>query len=141
MERVVVWLSDGTCPACVDAARGLPDAEVTLVHVLDEDVESTMHGAFRGLLGRTGPDPGDRVAAVAASAEEQLLVAAAERLGRPCETAVRRGHVPHEVLAACAEADLLVCARDGDRPGPHSLGKHTRFVVDHVTCAVLLVWP
>jgi nucleotide-binding universal stress UspA family protein len=39
--------------------------------------------------------------------------------------------------------DLLVAARDGDRSrlGPHSLGHATRFVVDHASCAVLLVWP
>jgi len=34
-------------------------------------------------------------------------------------------------------------ARDGDRTrlGPKSLGKTTRFVVDHAACPVLLVWP
>jgi len=32
---------------------------------------------------------------------------------------------------------------DGDRSrlGPKSLGKTTRFVVDHAPCPVLLVWP
>ncbi|GAA4727188.1 universal stress protein [Phytohabitans rumicis] len=34
-------------------------------------------------------------------------------------------------------------ARDGDRSrlGPRSLGPHTRFVIDHAPCGVLLVWP
>jgi hypothetical protein len=34
-------------------------------------------------------------------------------------------------------------ARDGDRSrlGPKSLGRATRFVVDHAACPVLLVWP
>ena len=37
--------------------------------------------------------------------------------------------------------DLLVLARDGrEQLGPPSLGKRTRFVVDHAACAVLLVW-
>jgi hypothetical protein len=47
------------------------------------------------------------------------------------------------VVAASADADLLVVARDGDRTrlGPKSLGKITRFVVDHAACPVLLVWP
>jgi nucleotide-binding universal stress UspA family protein len=47
------------------------------------------------------------------------------------------------VLAACADAGLLVLARDGDhtRLGPRSLGHATRFVVDHAPCPVLLVWP
>jgi hypothetical protein len=36
-----------------------------------------------------------------------------------------------------------VVARDGDRSrlGPRSLAPATRFVFDHVPCAVLLVWP
>jgi arsenical pump membrane protein len=29
----------------------------------------------------------------------------------------------------------------GGRTGPKSLGKATRFVVDHAACPVLLVWP
>jgi nucleotide-binding universal stress UspA family protein len=47
------------------------------------------------------------------------------------------------VVAASAQADLLIVARDGDRArlGPKSLGKATRFVVDHAACPVLLVWP
>jgi len=46
-------------------------------------------------------------------------------------------------VAASASADLLVLARDGDqaRLGPKSLGKATRFVVDHAACPVLLIWP
>jgi nucleotide-binding universal stress UspA family protein len=38
---------------------------------------------------------------------------------------------------------VAVLARDGDRArlGPKSLGKTTRFVVDHAACPVLLVWP
>jgi len=34
-------------------------------------------------------------------------------------------------------------ARAGDRSrlGPKSLGRATRFVVDHAACPVLLVWP
>ncbi|KIF67828.1 universal stress protein UspA, partial [Streptomyces sp. AcH 505] len=72
-----------------------------------------------------------------------LLEAAAHRLGRPCELLDHHGDVEREVVAAAADADLLICARDGDphRPGPHSLGRASRFVVDHATCPVLLVWP
>ena len=44
------------------------------------------------------------------------------------------------MIAACEGADLLVLARDGEpHPGPKSLSPPTRFVVDHATCAVLLV--
>ena len=46
-------------------------------------------------------------------------------------------------MAAAEGADLLVCARDGDRThlGPRSLGPASRFIVDHAPCPVLLVWP
>ena len=56
---------------------------------------------------------------------------------------MRHGRVEREVVTACAGADLLVLARDGDdeRLGPKSLGRHARFVVDHAPCRVLLVWP
>ena len=72
-----------------------------------------------------------------------LLDDAARALGRPAETVALRGHVEHIVVEAALDADLLVLARDGDRarPGPHSLGHAARFVVDHVACRVLLVWP
>ena len=47
------------------------------------------------------------------------------------------------MVAAAADADVLVLARDGDRTrlGPRSLAPATRFVVDHAPCAVVLVWP
>jgi hypothetical protein len=80
---------------------------------------------------------------LAAQAAAALLEAAAARLGRPATRTVRVGRVEREVVAGCEGATLLVCARDGDRTrlGPHSLGHHTRFVVDHAPCAVLLIWP
>jgi hypothetical protein len=55
---------------------------------------------------------------------------------------LRRGRVEQEVEHACAGADALVCARDGDRsrPGPGSLSPHLHHVIDDALCAVLLVW-
>jgi nucleotide-binding universal stress UspA family protein len=55
----------------------------------------------------------------------------------------RRGRAEREVVRAAEGADLLICARDGerDRLGPRSLGPATRFVVDHAPCPVPLVWP
>lgn len=144
--RVVVWITEGTWQSCVDAAARLApaDADVVLLHVLDAELGEVVHGTYGGLLGRAaGHDPSALLATMADTAERELLAAAQERLGRPCETQVRAGHVQHEVVAACADADLLVCARDGEHahPGPHSIGHHTRFVVDHAAGAVLLVWP
>ncbi|MHC3467947.1 universal stress protein [Streptomyces sp. 7R007] len=144
---VVVWIVEGTWPACVDAARdhAPADADIVLLHVTPADVPGVAHGAFAGLLGRGHPerDPGTRVERLAAVSAEQLLRAAADRLGRPCTRTERTGRVEREVVAAAEEADLLVLARDGDRThlGPRSLGPTSRFVVDHAPCPVLLVWP
>ncbi|MBO1418799.1 universal stress protein, partial [Streptomyces sp. FH025] len=60
---VVVWITEGTWPACVDAARSHApqDAEIVLLHVSGHDVPGVAHGAFAGLLGRghRERDPGD----------------------------------------------------------------------------------
>lgn len=143
---VVVWLTEGTWAACVDAARTFaPTADITLLHVTGDEVAGAAHGAYRGLLGRGHPerDPGVRVEELAAHAAAGLLDAAAARLGRPLTRIERRGRIEHEVVQAAQDAELLVLARDGDRSrlGPHSLGPQTRFVVDHAPCPVLLVWP
>lgn len=144
--RIVVWIAEGTWPACVDSTRGLApdDAEIVLLHVTG-DVLGAAHGAFAGLLGRGRPDrdPGTSVGQLAAASAEQLLDSAARRLGRPCARSTRAGRVEREVVEAAEGADLLVLARDGDRSrlGPRSLGHATRFVVDHAPCPLLLVWP
>ncbi|QFZ72758.1 universal stress protein [Streptomyces fagopyri] len=145
--RVIVWLVEGTWPACVDAVREhAPRAtEVVLLHVSEPGVAGLAHGAFAGLLGRghRERDPEVLLEGLGASSAVQLLDAAAERLGRPCERLERAGRAERQVVAAADGADLLVLARDGDRArlGPHSLGPAGRFVVDHAPCPVLLVWP
>ena len=144
---VIIWISEGTWQATVDAAHAhAPDAaDLVLLHVTSGDVAEAAHGAFAGLLGRDRPgrDPGRQVEALAQAAATALLDAAAERLGRPATGLERRGRVEREVVRAADGADLLICARDGDRShlGPRSLGPATRFVVDHAPCPVLLVWP
>ena len=142
--KIVVWIAEGLWPAAVDGARNVltDDTEVVLVHVLPGDVEEVVQGAFAGLLGRHRSAPG-AVATNAVSSAAELLDLAEQRLGRPAARDARAGRVEREVVAACADADLLVLSRDGDRSrlGPHSLGPPSRFVVDHAPCAVLLVWP
>ncbi|MFF4750956.1 universal stress protein [Streptomyces sp. NPDC002514] len=144
---VIVWIVEGTWPACVDAARArtAPGEEIALLYVRDDALAETAHGAFAGLLGRGHPgrDPGTSLERMAAASAHDLLRAAADRLGRPCTFLERGGRVEREVVAAAGDAALLVCARDGDpaRLGPRSLGQATRFVVDHAPCPVLLVWP
>ncbi|MEU1513946.1 universal stress protein [Streptomyces sp. NPDC005811] len=144
---VIVWIVEGTWPACVDAARTHTpeDADVVLLHVSGPESPGAAHGAYAGLLGRARPDraPGTRVEHLAAAAGEQLLTGAAERLGRPCTRRERAGRAEREVVAAAEGADLLILARDGDRThlGPRSLGPSSRFIVDHAPCPVLLIWP
>ncbi|MEV5320189.1 universal stress protein [Streptomyces sp. NPDC052687] len=144
---VVVWIVEGTWPACVDAARAHAPADtgIVLLHVTPADVPGAAHGAFAGLLGRGHPerDPGTRVEHLAAASARVLLQAAADRLGLPCTRVERTGRVEREVVAAAEGCELLILARDGDRThlGPHSLGPAGRFVVDHAPCPVLLVWP
>jgi nucleotide-binding universal stress UspA family protein len=140
--RIVVWVAEATWPSCVDTARMLPASEVVLLHVIGPDTERAVDGARAGLLGR-GLSADGSAAALLEAAQNALLDDAAARLGRAATRVTRQGRPEREVVAACADADLLVLARDGDRGrlGPKSLGPHTRFVVDHAPCRVLLVWP
>lgn len=144
--KTLIWITEGTWPACVDAARDLaPAGEIMLLHVTGDDIAGAGHGAFSGLLGRGHPerDPGARLERLASTAADELLEAAADRLGHPATRLRRHGRAEREVVAAAEDATLLILARDGDRTrlGPRSLGPATRFVVDHAPCPVLLVWP
>jgi len=116
-RSVYIWVCEGTWRASVDAALSLAPAGASfaLLHVSSGEVPDAARGA------------------------------AARRLGRGCEKIEiqTHGHAERVVVSASAQADLLIVARDGDqaRLGPKSLGKTTRFVVDHAACPVLLVWP
>jgi nucleotide-binding universal stress UspA family protein len=142
--RALVWITENTWEACVDQACGLiPDAaEVTLLHVAPADVEDLASRSAARLLGRRPPPPpGPPLRAIAAEEAQALLESAQGRLARPAQIESRRGHAEREVLRACADADLLLLARDGEPAlGPSSLGPRARFVVDHAPCQVLIVW-
>ncbi|GGZ44784.1 hypothetical protein GCM10010387_43900 [Streptomyces inusitatus] len=144
---VIAWIVEGTWPACVDAARThAPDgADIVLLHVTDPEAMNAARGSYAGLLGRARPDrdPAVPVGTLASAAADRLLADAAARLGRPATRLHRTGRPEHEVTSTAGPTDLLVLTRDGapTRPGPHSLGPATRFVVDHAPCPVLLVWP
>ena len=145
VRSVFIWVREGTWRAAVDAALSLAPAgaSFTLLHVTDDAVPEAAHGAYLGLFGRAGHDPAARLDEVATSSAAGLLAAAARRLGRHCEQRSIHGHAERAVVTVSAHADLLVMTRDGDqsRPGPHSLDRAGRFVVDHASCPVLLVWP
>jgi nucleotide-binding universal stress UspA family protein len=148
IRSVYIWIIEGIWQATVDAALSLAPvlgsgARFTLLHVTSPAAADAVHGAYWGLLGRSGHDPGDRLEVLGQASAAELLEAAARRLGRPCERLEIQGPAERAVVAASADADLLIVARDGDRSrlGPKSLGKTTRFVVDHAACPVLLIWP
>jgi nucleotide-binding universal stress UspA family protein len=142
--RAIVWITENTWEACVDHAGALlpQHAEVALLHVSPSDVEDLAARGPTRLLGRRPPPPpGPPLRAIAEEEAQTLLVRARERLARPAELVSRRGRIEREVLQACAGADLIVLARDGEPVlGPRSLGHRTRFVVDHAPCQVLVVW-
>jgi nucleotide-binding universal stress UspA family protein len=141
--KIIVWITEGTWHASVDAARDLAAGPVVLLHVIDVAAVEAFAGARAGLLGRAARAGGTAVPDALGAAQAALLAAAQARLDRPAELLGRQGRVEREVVAACADAGLLVLARDGDhtRLGPRSLGHATRFVLDHAPCRVLLVWP
>jgi nucleotide-binding universal stress UspA family protein len=139
---VLVWVTEESWMACVDAARvRAPAEEVTLLHVTDSAAVDAAQGAFSALLGRGGAGPGRQLEAMAEAAATEVLEAAATRLARPAQQLRRRGRPEREVVAAARDAALLVLGRQGAEAGPRSLGKAARFVVDHASCPVLLVWP
>ncbi|MFD7341797.1 universal stress protein [Streptomyces violascens] len=143
---VIIWITEGTWPACVDAARERAgDVDLVLLHVTDDAVSEAAHGAFAGLLGRGRPerDPGTRLEDLSRAATDDLFAEAERRLGRPARRLALHGRAEQQVVRAAEGAELLICARDGDRThlGPRSLGPAARFVVDHAPCPVLLVWP
>ncbi|MFN8031668.1 MAG: universal stress protein [Mycobacterium sp.] len=143
--KLAVWVTEGTWPAAVDAARDLiggDDAEVTLIHVL-EGGRPPREG-FGSLMGRGRVRRSEeQLHQLSEEAAQQMLDQAAERLGRPATVRLETGFPERIVTALADDVDYLVIGRDGDRSrlGPNSLGKHTRFVVDHAPCRVVLIWP
>jgi hypothetical protein len=145
LMRALVWITEDSWEATIAAAADLmpPAAEVTLLYVAGAGAEALARGARSGLLGRSrGPEgPPEQLRSISESAARALLADAAALLGRSAGQVALRGRPEQEVVGAASRADLLVMSRDGDRarPGPKSVGHAARFVLDHVTCRVLLV--
>ena len=58
--KIVVWLTEGTWEACIDAVRDQPATSIELLHVIDSESLDALAGARASLLGRgfvadTGP--------------------------------------------------------------------------------------
>jgi len=139
VPAAVILIAAGAIPAgrAASEARQLGPVIVTSAEEAD-----AARGAYAGLFGRAGRDPGARLDEMAAVSADDLLAAAAARLGLGwaglgCDKLDIHGS-ERAVVTASAQADLLIVARDGDpaRLGPKSLGKAARFVVDHAACPV-----
>ncbi|MFT4225225.1 universal stress protein [Micropruina sp.] len=145
--KIVIWVREGTWPACVDAARelaGSESAEVTLICVRESSPGGPPDPGFGSLMGRGRRRKAtEEIDQLSQDAAETMLRRAQERLGQEATARLETGFPERVVTAAADGADYLILGRDGDRRrlGPQSLGKHTRFVVDHAPCRVLLIWP
>src|SRR4051794_41832335 len=92
--RVVVWVTEGTWQAAVDAARDLPGADVTLLHVIDVNTVQAIAGARAGLLGRGHSyDAAGAAEQALTEAQHALLAGAQERLGPPAPPLARQGRL------------------------------------------------
>lgn len=124
---------------------------IILAHVIDTGPRGDLEIGRDRYLGRRALAP-ERAAELGQAEEERAragLVHARQVLeaegiaGDRLEEQVLRGK-PNEALRDLAEregVDLIVVAGRGGRPGPHSLGKTARFLVDHAPNAALLVRP
>ena len=143
--RVLAWLVEDSWKATIAATAAFApaDADITLLHVRENEAESLARGALHGLLGRPHPRSGDSMTTISEEEAQQLLDEAATLLARQASAEARSGNIEREVLDAAQQADLLVLARDGShsRRGPRSLGPGTRFAIEHAPGAVLVVWP
>lgn len=141
--HVLLWIAPGTWPAVVAAARERPASDEIALVCADDPGDSLAPGALGGLMGRGRRPPHPEAATVTGAEAAALLEQARSALGRECAARVAHGPTERVITAAAADADLLILARDGDRSrlGPHSLGRHARFIIDHAPCTVQLLWP
>src|SRR4051812_8764233 len=122
---VIVWVTESTWPACIDAARAWTPAgaQVVLLHVADDEAAEVLHGAFLGLLGRgrSGPDdPEGRLEAVSAAVAAELLDAAAHPLRPPALPPQRHRHGATQGAHAGHPGQPPLFPPGGDRGPPRA---------------------
>jgi nucleotide-binding universal stress UspA family protein len=123
--------------------------EVMLAHVVDTEPRSGVEaGRDRFMVRRTlGPTRSGQIEVVEEEHARAVLTNALQTLlaggisPQRIHQSVLRGK-PNEALRRLAEDrsfDLIVVGGRPGKPGPHSLGKTARFLVDHAPAAALLV--
>jgi len=139
--KIVALIAPATWPAVIAAVQR-HGGDVSVHLVATAEPPAPLVGPPGALMGR-GLPPAPVPPDLAESAASALLAQAAAALTIPAICEVLPGSAERAVIHACADADLLVLARDGDntRLGPASLEHETRFIVDHAPCTVELVWP
>ncbi len=139
---VLVWVTEDSWMACVDAAQvRAPADEVALLHVTDAGAVDAAQGAFSALLGRGGAGPAQQLEAMAESAATEVLEAAAARLGRPAQQLRRRGRSSARCGGGGPGRGVARAGPSGRRSRSPEPGQGGPLVVDHAPCPVLLVWP
>jgi nucleotide-binding universal stress UspA family protein len=123
--------------------------DVRLAHVVDVGPRSGIEGGReRFMVHRSLGAARSRQIEVAESEAAQAVLQAALNSLLAGGVPEERVHLtalhgrPNESLQQLAEEesiDLIVVARRAGNPGPHSLGKTARFLVDHAPRAALLV--
>ncbi|HEX8917349.1 MAG TPA: universal stress protein [Chloroflexota bacterium] len=123
--------------------------EVILAHVVDSGPRSDLEaGRDRFMMRRPlSPERGTEIE----RAERERALTALERArqtlqdlevsGERMRSVALQGR-PNEELRHLAErerVDLIVVRGRGGKPGPHSLGKTARYLVDHTPTAALMV--
>lgn len=136
--------------AAVDRLLPLRGREVMLVHVIDTSPSSDLEGG-RGYLPAHSLAPGrERVIGEAERRAARRVLeecrAVAVQLGATVAVGVGEGE-PGRVLCALAaqhRCEVVAAAsrasgRSVAGPGPRSVGRTARFILDHSPCPVLLV--
>jgi nucleotide-binding universal stress UspA family protein len=152
--RILFPVSGAESEAYFARAAGLVGAaDVTAVlvaHVVDEGRRAGLeHGRERFLDRRAlAPQRLSEIEAAEREGAESVVERAAAALSRTplgghveIERMVLTGRT-NEVLRDLAEgwgADLIVVRGRPERPGPHSIGKTARFLIDHAPSAALMV--
>ncbi|MCL2482607.1 MAG: universal stress protein [Propionibacteriaceae bacterium] len=139
--RILALIAPATWPAVITALGRHGDGHQ--IHLVATATPAApVVSPFTALMGRGRPTA-DRLPDETEDTVRSLLAQAEEALGGPCTSTVLHGHPERAVAESTADADWLILARDGDqtRLGPASLGRDTRFIVDHAPCTVELIWP